>query len=355
MERKSAEPVLAISIGCPSGIGPEVAVRAAASTTDALCLLVGDWGIIERAAGIVGVSAERFALIHSPSSELSRMAPGTIGVFSPGPPLPLAQAPFGQPTPEAGRAQLAWIDAACDLAKLEIADALVTGPVSKQAIIASKASPEAERFLGHTEHLARRLDAGEVTMAFWAEELVVGLVTTHLPLRKVPDCIRPESVALATVHLARFVEMLGIEAPRIAVASLNPHAGEGGVLGDEEASRIAPGIARAREELASAGSKTIVSGPIGAETAIRLAHFQRDFDAVLAMYHDQATIPMKLIGFGEAVNITLGLPILRTSVDHGTAYDLAGSGHADHRGMRAALLLAQRLAASRLAHSATAR
>lgn len=351
------KPSLAISIGCPSGIGPEVAVRAAAQETDARCLLVGDPSVIERAAFVAGVSADRFVLISEPTRELESLLgkPSAIGIHSPGPALALSEAPFGHPTGEAGRAQLDWIDAASDLVASGIASALVTGPVSKHAILASKASPEAERFLGHTEHLARRLGGSEVTMAFWSDELVVGLVTTHLPLRRVSEAITKEAVATATVHVAELALSLGAKRPRIAVASLNPHAGEGGALGDEEARAIAPGIALAREQLESRELPVEISGPIGAETAIRLAHRKHRFDAVVAMYHDQATIPMKLIGFGEAVNVTLGLPIVRTSVDHGTAYDLAGTGRAEASAMSAAFDLAKRLAGRRLAHPGPSR
>lgn len=341
------KPTVAISIGCPSGIGPEVAVRAAAETENARSLLVGDFGVVERAARIVGVAVERLVPVRDPRAEWASTSttPGAIGIFSPGPGLSLADAAFGRPSREGGCAQLLYIDEATALVTSKIASALVTGPVSKHAILASQASPEAARFLGHTEHLARKLGVLAVTMAFWSEELVIGLVTTHLPLREVPDAITPEGVATATIHVAKLCETLGSPRPRIAVASLNPHAGEEGALGGEEAAKIAPGIALARERLARSSSSAEISGPVGAETAIRLAHRARRFDAVVAMYHDQATIPMKLIGFGEAVNVTLGLPIMRTSVDHGTAYDLAGQGKADPHGMRAAIELATRLSA----------
>jgi 4-hydroxythreonine-4-phosphate dehydrogenase len=142
------------------------------------------------------------------------------------------------------------------------------------------------------------------------------------------------------------VHRLGKKRPRIAVAGVNPHAGEQGLLGEEEISKIAPGIALAKKRLARARLGAIVEGPTGAETAVRKAHAGA-YDAVVAMYHDQATIPMKLVGFGDAVNVTLGLPIVRTSVDHGTGYDIAGQGVADARGMTAAIGLAVRLTAKK--------
>lgn len=183
-------------------------------------------------------------------------------------------------------------------------------------------------------------------MAFWSERLTIALATTHLPLRRVARGVTREAVAAAVDHTARFVVRLGKRAPRIAVTGLNPHAGEQGLLGTEENTQIVPGIRDARRRLARDGVCAELRGPIGAETAVRLA-YRGQYDAVVAMYHDQATIPMKLVGFGEAVNVTLGLGIIRTSVDHGTGYDLAGTGKADARGMMEAIGLAARLARPR--------
>ncbi len=234
-----------------------------------------------------------------------------------------------------GAAQLAWIDAACDLASSGRADAMVTGPVSKE-VIASSGGERAARFLGHTEHLQRRLRAREVVMAFWSEAFTTALVTTHLPLADVPRAVTAAAVARATYWLAWLCIATGQGpcAPRVAVCSLNPHAGEGGLLGSEEKRAIAPGIERARGAVSERPSAAVTfEGPLGAETAFRRAS-RGAYEGVVAMYHDQATIPMKLAGFGEAVNVSLGLPIVRTSVDHGTGYDIAGRGIADARGMR---------------------
>jgi 4-hydroxythreonine-4-phosphate dehydrogenase len=179
-------------------------------------------------------------------------------------------------------------------------------------------------------------------MAFWSEALVTSLATTHLPLARVPRAVSADAVSRATYWLAWLLSRLARRAPRVAVAALNPHAGEGGLLGEEESVRIAPGIARAKARLRAAGIDASVDGPVPAETAFRLA-LAKQWDGVVAMYHDQATIPMKLVEFGEAVNVSLGLPIVRTSVDHGTAYDRAGMYSADARGMTAAIDLAARL------------
>jgi 4-hydroxythreonine-4-phosphate dehydrogenase len=349
-------------------------------------LLVGDLGAVRSAAKLRGIDVERFAPIGDPSEALLRdsfAARRTIPVFDPLPGLALRDRVFGRPGRRAGAAQLAWIDTATDLVSTGLADALVTGPVSKDAIARSGASG-ARDFRGHTEHLAARLGALEVTMAFWSEALTVSLATTHLRLADVARNITPPAVARATYWTGRLVAELGGasalrtqrkqrpqrtqrtqrtpgrsseagsageatrdgERPmRIAVAALNPHAGEGGLLGDEEVRAIAPGIRLATTRLRRAGVRVTVDGPIPAETAFRRA-VGGAYAAVIAMYHDQATIPMKLLGFGEAVNVSLGLPIIRTSVDHGTAYDLAGKGSADPRGMIEAMRLAVRLALS---------
>lgn len=349
-------PVLAMSVGCPAGIGPEVSVRAAAALSRArgIPLLVGDARVIERARAII--APETRIILVKDACELRDLAESATGggstvgmlrgsdeiaVYSPSERLS-APPPFGEPDAESGRAQLAWVNQALDLVRYGQADALVTGPVSKHAIAVSGA-PGSTAFRGHTEHLAERLGAGEPTMAFVSERLATALVTTHLALSKVPSAITAEGVARATVALATMLRRLRKPRARIVVAALNPHAGEGGLLGREEVERIAPGIELARERI---GEAAAISGPIGAESAFRLAH-DGAYDGVIAMYHDQATIACKLTGFGESVNVTLGLPIVRTSVDHGTAYDLAGTGRASARGMLEALELAARLAQER--------
>ena len=324
---------LAISIGCPCGIGPEVSVAAASKEKSTRIVLVGDHRVLVRAAKVVGVDPKRLVRIDDPLADVRARQ---IAVWQPTPDLAWADARPGKPGKAAGAAQLAWIDAATDLVARGDADALVTGPVSKD-VIASSGARGSKGFLGHTEHLARRLRAPEVTMAFHTEKLTTSLVTTHLPIAAVPRAITAKQVARAIYWTADFVAALGDERA-VAVASLNPHAGENGRLGKDEGRAIVPGIALAKKR-----ARMNVEGPIPAESAFRLAASGK-YAAVVAMYHDQATIPMKLLGFGEAVNVSLGLPIIRTSVDHGTAYDRAGKGTADPRGMREAIALAVRLA-----------
>jgi 4-hydroxythreonine-4-phosphate dehydrogenase len=335
--------ILAVSLGCPSGIGPEVAVAAAARDRALRCVLVGDVGVIERAAKLRGVARSRLVAVDGKRSAHA-LEPGQIGVWVASTPVHTMPEP-GRPDRSAGAVQLAWIDEATDLVLAGVASALVTGPVSKLAIATSGAEGAAH-FRGHTEHLAQRLGAAEVVMAFASAKLTTALVTTHFPLAKVARAITPEAVARATYWLTRLARDLRRDEPTIAIAALNPHAGEGGLLGREEARAITPGVDLARARLAAEGRAGTLVGPIGAETAFRL-HVMGQYDGVVAMYHDQATIPMKLTEFGEAVNVTLGLPIVRTSVDHGTGYDLAWTGRAHWRGMRAALRLADLLARAR--------
>jgi len=338
---------VAISVGCPSGVGPEVSVVAASRVRSARCVLVGDEAVIRWAASLRRVSQRRLVEVRDERA-MGELEEGTIGIW--GKSARLIELPEpGRPSREGGAAQLAWINEATRLVqprtKTKPADALVTGPVSKHAIATSGASGAA-KFLGHTEHLAEMLGAREVVMAFWAKKLVTSLVTTHIPLSAVPGAITKEGVGRSAFWLTRLLHDLGAARPRVAIAALNPHAGEGGLLGTEEHDRIAPGIGIARRRLARAGVAADLSGPIGAETAFRVAA-AGGYDGVVAMYHDQATIPSKLVAFGDAVNVTLGLPIIRTSVDHGTAYDVAGTGRADARGMVAAIDLAARLAMAR--------
>lgn len=338
----SKHPRLAVSVGCPSGIGPEVSVAGAAEIVkemDARVLLVGDLDALRAAARVVGVDPKRLIRCDDPVAAFAT-ATRKLCVHQPTEPLALRDRELGAPSRAGGAAQLAWIDCATDLASRGIADALVTGPVSKDAI-ARSGGRIAARFRGHTEHLAARLRAPEVTMAFWSEELTTSLVTTHLPLAKVPRAITKDEVARAAYWTADFIARLDPRSKKrkpVAIAALNPHAGENGLLGNEEVRVIRPGIEAARRRLAKARIAIELTGPIPAESALRLGA-RGVFSAVVAMYHDQATIPMKLLGFGEAVNVSLGLPIIRTSVDHGTAYDAAGKGTAEASAMREAMEL----------------
>ena len=330
--------MIVVSTGCPSGVGPEVSVHAAARLRGVNAVLVGDEATLRAAAESVGVAQRRLvAYDGSPSS-----AAGKIAVLNVGPELSAADRKPGKPSQTAGRAQLAYVKAAYRLAKATPHGATVSGPVSKAAIAHSGARGAAS-FRGHTEYLQKLDGADHAIMCFAAPGLVTSLVTTHLPLHRVPRALTPETVRESVVELAKLLGLLGIRRPHIAVASLNPHAGESELLGTEESRAIVPGIAAARAVL---GRSAKLTGPVGAETAYRLMR-SGGFDGVVAMYHDQATIPMKLVAFGDAVNVTMGLSVPRTSVDHGTAYDIAWTGKADPAGMIAAMKLGEQLAQGR--------
>jgi len=276
-------------------------------------------------------------------AELAALPARAIAVLQPTALLAAKDSRPGAPTPASGAAQLAWIDVACDLAARGEVDAMVTGPVSKEMVVRSRA-PGSRGFAGHTEHLEARLHAREVVMAFWTPRFTTSLVTTHLPLASVPRAITPAAVARASYWLAWLLAELaspkGRSAPRIAVAALNPHAGEGGLFGREEIEIIAPAIAALRAE------GFAVEGPMPPDTMFH-AEARARYDAALCMYHDQALIPLKTLAFWDGVNVTLGLPIVRTSPDHGTALDIAGQGKADPRSMMAAIRLAARIADAR--------
>lgn len=312
---------LAISLGDPAGIGPQVGVSAIAALreTDAF-IVVGDAPRLRQAFEALGVSiAERadargrVALV-----DVARWSDAVIAAHA--------------PTPEGGRAQLAALDAAIDLVQRGEARALVTGPVSKAAIVASGVA-----FIGHTERLAQRaeLDDDAVSMLFLGPRLRVGLVTTHLSVRDAAAAVTEGRVRRTIEHVVAACHALGIARPRIEITGVNPHAGEGGLFGDEE-HHVTAAIESCRALPAT------LLGPMPAEASFRRAA-AGTCDAVVAMLHDQATIASKLLDWGEAVNVTWGLPYVRTSVDHGVAYDAAKSGTADDDGMRAAIAMATRL------------
>jgi len=309
-------------MGDPAGVGPEVVLRTLADRS-----MAGDCDI--SVAGDPAVLNWWAARLSLPEAD-SIIDAGVLA----GPVVP------GRPTNEGALASLASVETAARLCVEGRADAMVTAPVSKSAIAAT-GTP----FQGHTEFLAELTSAAGFAMTFVHEKRCVGLVTTHLPLARVPSALNPDLVLAKLTILSNGLESwLGVSSPRIAVTALNPHAGEDGRFGDEEERIIAPAIARARDAGIDA------TGPHPADS-IFVGHGDPDagcpgspFDAVLAMYHDQGTIAAKLMGFGQCVNLTMGLPIVRTSVDHGTAFKIAGRGEADYGSMAAAVQLAGAIA-----------
>jgi 4-hydroxythreonine-4-phosphate dehydrogenase len=297
---------IAITTGEPAGIGPEISMAALdaldASGADLACDLIGDRGLLAAA------THPRARIEHVPLAAPVRA--GTLDVRN-------------------AAYVLRTLDRAIEGALAGTYDAIVTAPVQK-SVIAESGVP----FTGHTEYLAEKTGARQVVMLLVGGTLRVALATTHLALADVPRALNVEGLLAVLEVLHRDLRnRFGIGAPRIGVCGLNPHAGEGGHLGREEIEVIAPALARAR----AAG--LAVDGPLPADTVFVPAIAAR-YDAILAMYHDQGLAPLKYASFGRGVNVTLGLPFVRTSVDHGTALDLAGTGRADAASMRAALALA---------------
>jgi 4-hydroxythreonine-4-phosphate dehydrogenase len=239
---------------------------------------------------------------------------------------------LGETNGRHGAVAIAAIEEAVKRARGGALDAIVTAPLNKDGI-----HQAGSNYPGHTEMLRDLCGAGDVTMAFAGGGLYVALATIHVPLRAVFDLLTPELILRRARHLDAFVRQLGIAAPRIALCGLNPHASEGGLFGDEEARVLEPAVAQARSE------GIALSAPMPPDTVFFDARRGR-FDAVLALYHDQGLIAVKTVAFEEAVNVTLGLPIIRTSPDHGTAFDIAGQGTASTGSMAAAIALAIRMA-----------
>lgn len=323
-------PLLAITMGDPAGVGPEVIAKALdRSEAWEVCrpLVVGDARWMEKASRIVGSSLPVRAL-----EALAEDARGeTLDV------LDLANVDAdrlarGQVSAEAGQAAYEYIQRAVHLALTGEAAGVVTAPINKEALHAAGLG-----YAGHTEILADMCRAKGVAMMLVADRLRVSHVSTHVSLRGAVERVTVERI-LRVSHLThQALVRLGLATPRIAVAGLNPHAGEGGLFGDEEQEIIAPAVEAAQAE----GIDAI--GPLPPDSVFLRAS-QGEFDAVIAMYHDQGHIPIKLLGFYEGVNVTLGLPIIRTSVDHGTAFDIVGTGCADERSLVAAIRLAAQMA-----------
>jgi 4-hydroxythreonine-4-phosphate dehydrogenase len=310
-------PPTGISLGDPAGIGPEIVVRALALRPDLPAVVFGDRGVLERAAAALNLPAPPASCVHA----ITR-----LGVNEVQP---------GQPNEASGRAQVAYLAAATQAVLRGEVAALVTAPISKEW-----AGRVGFQFPGHTEYLAATAAAPEHAMMLAGPRLRVTVATTHIALREVPTALTPAGIASTIVLTARALrDWFGLALPQVAVAGLNPHAGEGGRFGDEEARLVVPAIELARQRLAAEEIEATVSGPAVPDAVFRQA-VHGAFDAVVALYHDQGLIPIKMLHFDEAVNVTLGLPFVRTSPDHGTAYDIAGTGRARPDSFLAALDLA---------------
>ena len=320
------KPVIGVTMGDPAGVGPEVILKALQSPLPCCRVIVlGDFAVLRETATRLASSLHPYPwqvgdalptdARHIPVLALSQLAPADR--------IP------GHPTRAGGEASYRYVESGVRFTLDGTLDGLATAPISKAMWQAS-----GHLYPGHTELLAALTDTAEVRMMLAGKQLRVVLVTTHMPLAQVPralSCERIEkTITVAATHLRRFY---GLPQPRLAVAGLNPHAGEAGAFGDEEQRLIQPAVERAR----SAGCNVV--GPLPADTVFVRA-VRDEFDAVICQYHDQALIPLKLLSWEDGVNVTLGLPIIRTSPDHGTALDIAGHNTASPRSMQAALELA---------------
>jgi 4-hydroxythreonine-4-phosphate dehydrogenase len=330
----SALPVIGITMGDPAGVGPEIIVKALSDpAVYQICrpVVLGDRGALalcfkkDRAFSIRGIRHPSEAEGKSGSIDLIEVCRLSRECLTP-----------GVPKVEGGTAMVECILTAVELAKRKDMAAMVTCPISKALMHRA-----GHRYEGHTQLIAELTGTKDFVMMLAGERLRVALATVHCALKHVPVLLSTEGI-VKTITITRdaLCRDLGFERPRIAVAGLNPHAGEDGLFGDEETRLIEPALRAAREK------GYPVEGPFPPDTIFHRAALGQ-FDAVIAMYHDQGLIPLKLLHFSNAVNVTLGLPIIRTSVDHGTAYDIAGKGKADPSSLKAAIKMAATMAKNR--------
>lgn len=319
---------IAVTMGEPGGIGPEVTVKALCRDEVRRCcspLVIGDADIIRQAVRLAGLPLRVNAVSNISDSENTMGVIDVLDISS--------RKAFKRraPSANAGRAVVGYITQAVDLAMNKEVSAIVTAPISKESM-----KMAGYRWPGHTELLAELTGTKDFAMMFVSKRLRVILCTIHVPLKNVPKMIK-KGLVLRTIMLAqRGAEMLGSRDPRIAVAGLNPHAGEAGILGREEASEIIPAVQKAQR------SGLSVSGPYPPDVIFHKA-YHGDLDIIVCMYHDQGLIPFKMISFDTGVNMTVGLPIIRTSPDHGTAFDIAWQNRAEPASMIEAIKLAVKL------------
>ncbi len=324
---------IGITMGDPAGIGPEVVLKAVAEAEiQSLCVpvIIGDAQLLAHTARTMNLQCG-YDIVRVDETLPDNLTEPVIfhldnvsGFIEP-----------GVESGAAGKAAAGYIEAAVELCAAGSIDAIATAPINKRALFLGGYS-----FPGHTEFLAHLTSTEEYAMAFVAGNLRIVLLSTHVPLAQAIRLVERERL-VRTINLAhRELQRWGIERPRLALAALNPHGAEGGLFGVEEASEMIPAI-----ESCHGVDDLNVQGPISADTVF-LRAARGEFDAVIACYHDQAMIPVKCLSFGEAVNVTLGLPFIRTSVDHGTAFDIAGKGIAEHSSMVAAIKLAAELSTS---------
>lgn len=328
-------PIVGLTMGDPSGIGPEVTVRPLAEQfIYELCrpLVIGDFATIKKTVEGIGLPLE---VVEVASPETALYEFGTVEVLQATTGEP-SKVPYSKVTPEAGKAAVECIFKAVELAKDRRIDAIATAPLNKDAI-----NQAGYHYPGHTEMLAALTDTKDYSLMLVAGDLRVIHVTTHVSMKEAMSLIKKDRV-LRVIRLAdRTAKELGVKKPRVAVSGFNCHAGENGLFGAEEVEEIIPAIEQAKSE----GINAI--GPLPGDTVFFRASARKDFDIVLAMYHDQGHIAVKMLGFEAGVNTTAGLPIIRTSVDHGTAFGRAGQWRANAGSMIEAIKLGANLAIQR--------
>lgn len=332
-------PLLALTQGDPCGVGAEVIVRALADPSlRQVCrpLVVGHPDLLSRAVQLCDVDLE-IRPVAAPREAVGRA--GAIDVWNPVA-ADLSALEVGQVCAEGGRLAVEWVVAAIEQALADQVGGIVTAPLNKEAM-----NRAGFAYAGHTELLGERTGTRDFRMMLASDRLNVIHASTHVALARVPEALTAERLDVTLLLAWQALLDLGIAEPRLAVAGLNPHCGEAGLFGTEDEERVTPAVERARKR----GWNAV--GPIPADTLF-LRAWQGEFDGVVALYHDQGHIPVKLVAFAEAVNVTLGLPIVRTSVDHGTAFDIAGQGTADGTNMACAIRLGARMARSRAARIA---
>jgi 4-hydroxythreonine-4-phosphate dehydrogenase len=319
--------IIAVTMGDPAGIGPEIAIKALLEPEiQGVCrpILIGDLGILRRTAQLLSLKAS-FKALHDP-----REVAGGLGVIEviDLKNVDLDSLKVGEVSVEAGFAAIQYIKKATEYALRKQVDAVATGPINKQTISLA-GSPH----IGHTEMLAALCGAENPLAMFWVRGARIFFLTRHLPLVEAIKAIKKDRIIEAVVRIVAELEGIGITKPLVAVAALNPHASDKGLIGSEEALEIIPAV----EELRAKGFNVV--GPVPADTVF-VKVLEGRYSAVLSLYHDQGHIAAKTVDFYGTVSVTLGLPFLRTSVDHGTAYDIAGKGLADSRSLEEAIKLA---------------
>ncbi|NLG18617.1 MAG: 4-hydroxythreonine-4-phosphate dehydrogenase PdxA [Fibrobacter sp.] len=320
MNPEQTNPLFILTMGDPAGIGPEIAVKTLHNFSSHFDIAVlGDLSVLIQAAGFVGLSPRFNRMLSAKDFKRSAINVIDAGLISPG------QFEIGKAQPQCGKAAFEYITRAIDLAMRNEVAGVITNPISKESLKMAGIN-----YPGHTEIFADKTGTSDFTMLFLLKNVGVAHVTTHCSLKEAIILISKERV-LKNIHLLhKAMKNLGIEKPRIAVGGLNPHAGENGLFGDEEINHISPAIEHAISEGINA------SGPYPPDTIFMRA-FKGEFDGVVSMLHDHGFVALKSLDFEHGVNITTGLPIIRTSVGHGTAFNLAGSGEASTESLKSAM------------------